>query len=85
VIFLPEERERKEGNQEYFPFFLSSGIPEEKGGGILSLFPPFPLFLLTLLPEELKMKPKIKSGIESSLDNPIRPLVDVLIRACSSR
>ena len=51
VIFLPEERERKEGNQEYFPFFLSSGIPEEKGGGIPSLFPSFPLFLPTFLPD----------------------------------
>ena len=50
VIFLPEERERKEGNTEYFLFFLSSGIPEEKGGGILSLFPSFPLFLPTFLP-----------------------------------
>jgi hypothetical protein len=39
-------RGRKE-IQEYFPFFLSSGIPEEKGGGIsfpfsfLSSIPPY--------------------------------------------
>ena len=51
VIFLLEGEKRKEGNQEYFPFFLSSGIPEEKGGGIPSLFPSFPLFLPTFLPD----------------------------------
>jgi len=48
------------GRKEIRNIFLSSGIPEEKGGGISSLFPSFPPFLPTFLPDGLKSEIKTK-------------------------